>query len=235
VSRAHTRESDGYRGEGLMPVRGSVSTAYISVVAISLLMMAAPFSLSAAGDRPEPQVHVIGGGVGGAPVSGESEIPAEPAGWDLRPCCRTTDLNLSPADGTTLRETLCRLSIETALRTVDDALSIQEGILTGNSSPDAQKLLKLRDDLRDAKNDLAVRRRTLAADALQDKEGLMRNMKNADRVVQADLAIQAKLLKRAALRDGSMLLKRVHLVRTRLEKASAEYRDMVAGVDGAPK
>jgi len=207
---------------------------FVSAAALSLFIGVAPFLPAFAAEQQGRYAYAEGEGAGvvtaGIAATGKGEYSREPAGWEVRPCCRITDQDLPPDDGTTMEETLHRLSVETALRTVDDALSTQVSILTGGGLPDTRKLLKLRDELRDAKNDLAVRRRALAAQSRKGRGPLMRSLKDADRVVRADLSLQKKLLTDPTARDRTRLLKSLQLVRTHHERALENYRRMVAGV-----
>jgi hypothetical protein len=239
----HALQRDGYRGklrwalafiERFIPIRKKTSTRFIRVAALSLFILVAPFSLPATAEQLGRDFYM--GSVGAAAsVPEKGEAPGEPREWELRPCCRITDLNLAPADSTTMGETLCRLSIETALRTVDDALSTQESFLRGNGLSDRHKIIDLTDELRKAKDDLVAQRSAVAADGLRDKAVIMRNIRSADQVVKADLRIQAKLLGSLTSRERSRLRKRLALVRARLEGASTDYRNMVAGVNSSAK
>ena len=222
MNSGHAPQRNGYRATPMW---------FIPVAALSLFMAVASISLSATAEQQERHSSIAGEGAASVSVAGKGEAPGEPEGWELRPCCRMTGLALSPAEGTAMDETLYRLSIETALRTADDALSIQKSILTGGAAADRQRLGRIGNELRAAKHELAAQRRTLAADAAGDRAALMRNMRSADRVLGECLSIQARLPRSATSRDRPGLLRRAQFVRSRLDRARAGHTNMVAGVE----
>ncbi len=162
------------------------------------------------------------------------DLPSE---IDLWSCCGNSGPPSSATgDGSTMRETLYLLSVESALRTVGDALLVHEAILSGNRIRGKKaRFRKLAKDLLEAGRDLARQSETLAGDECRNKDALLRAMKDSERVVSEALSVHKELRGGVRPNEREKLRARLRLVSRHLDKALAEGRKIRAGDDPPAK
>jgi hypothetical protein len=128
-----------------------------------------------------------------------------------------------------MAQTLYALSAQDALKAVNDALKAQKQHLSERKSGPRKEenLMSLGNSLRTSGADLRAEIKALSNESIPDKDELLKNMRNALKVVQQDLAIHGSIL------DGKtaapVLLKKIARLDGLLAQVSEDCRKYLSG------